>query len=171
MRTINEYKNRFNQLLESQLGNVKPLIMEQETFGVTLVETKVIDNTDNGDNGEGVFGVTIGDSISNIKNYWGGGTSEYSEKGGSGNEIMFNFVKIITGKNDGKNMSVRLNGKDIITIPLSNNSGVDNKSYYVINKIQIKGSAKGNNMITFSIDNTQTNALSINKMYLTYTVS
>jgi|688.fasta_scaffold860071_1 hypothetical protein len=31
MRTINEYKNRFNQLLESQLGNVKPLIMEQET--------------------------------------------------------------------------------------------------------------------------------------------
>lgn len=30
MRTINDYKNRFNQLLESQLGNVKPLINEQQ---------------------------------------------------------------------------------------------------------------------------------------------
>ncbi len=29
MTTINEYKNRFNQLMESTLGNVKPLIMEQ----------------------------------------------------------------------------------------------------------------------------------------------
>ena len=31
MKKINEYKNRFNQLLESQLGNVKPLINEQQT--------------------------------------------------------------------------------------------------------------------------------------------
>jgi len=29
MKRINEYKNRFNQLLESTIGNVKPLIMEQ----------------------------------------------------------------------------------------------------------------------------------------------
>ena len=29
MKTINEYKNRFNQLMESTLGDVKPLIMEQ----------------------------------------------------------------------------------------------------------------------------------------------
>jgi len=35
MRTINEYKNRFNQLLEATIGNVKPLIMEQ---GKTLVK-------------------------------------------------------------------------------------------------------------------------------------
>ncbi len=29
MRTINEYKKRFNQLIESTIGNVKPLIIEQ----------------------------------------------------------------------------------------------------------------------------------------------
>ena len=29
MRTIKLHKNRFNQLLESQLGDVKPLVMEQ----------------------------------------------------------------------------------------------------------------------------------------------
>jgi hypothetical protein len=31
MRIINEYKKRFNQLMESTMGNVKPLIMEQTT--------------------------------------------------------------------------------------------------------------------------------------------
>jgi hypothetical protein len=29
MKSINEYKNRFNQLLESTMGNVKPLISEK----------------------------------------------------------------------------------------------------------------------------------------------
>jgi len=163
---------RIVRLTERDLSRiVKRVIMEQETFGATIMETKVYDNTNNGDYGEGVFGVTIGDSISDIENYWGGGTSNSSEKGGSGNEIIFSFVKIITGKNSGKTMSVILNGKDIIKIPLSNDKGVDEKSYYVVNKIQIKGSPKGDNMITFSIDNSQTNSLSINKMFLEYTVS
>jgi hypothetical protein len=30
MNTIREYKNRFNQLMESTIGNVKPLVSEQE---------------------------------------------------------------------------------------------------------------------------------------------
>jgi hypothetical protein len=32
MRTIDEYKNRFNQLLESKSGDVKPLITEKNWF-------------------------------------------------------------------------------------------------------------------------------------------
>lgn len=38
MKIINEYKNRFNQLMESTMGDVRPLISE--------VETNVIDLTD-----------------------------------------------------------------------------------------------------------------------------
>jgi len=40
MNTIRDYKNRFNQLMESTMGNVKPLIMEQsgttQTTGGTV---------------------------------------------------------------------------------------------------------------------------------------
>lgn len=35
MKTINEYKKRFNQLMESTIGDVKPLIMEQTTTTAT----------------------------------------------------------------------------------------------------------------------------------------
>jgi hypothetical protein len=42
MKTINEYKNRFNQLLESTMGNVKPLISEQLT-GTTGTDTSIFD--------------------------------------------------------------------------------------------------------------------------------
>ena len=38
MRTIREYKNRFNQLMESTMGNVKPLIVEQEKTVVELTD-------------------------------------------------------------------------------------------------------------------------------------
>jgi hypothetical protein len=38
MKNINQYKNRFNQLLESTMGNVKPLIMEQETGNTITFE-------------------------------------------------------------------------------------------------------------------------------------
>lgn len=31
MKTINEYKKRFNQLMESTIGDIKPLIMEEPT--------------------------------------------------------------------------------------------------------------------------------------------
>jgi hypothetical protein len=41
MKTINEYKNRFNQLMESTMGDVKPLIMEQSTGETLPVVTKV----------------------------------------------------------------------------------------------------------------------------------
>lgn len=40
MNTINEYKNRFNQLLESTIGNVKTLIMEQTTEDAINTLTK-----------------------------------------------------------------------------------------------------------------------------------
>ena len=43
MKTINEYKNRFNQLMESIMGDVKPLIMEQPTGDTpTLKITKAV---------------------------------------------------------------------------------------------------------------------------------
>ena len=35
MNTIRDYKSRFNQLMESTMGNVKPLIMEQEKTNFT----------------------------------------------------------------------------------------------------------------------------------------
>lgn len=35
MGTINKYKNRFDQLMESTIGNVKPLIMEQNVITIT----------------------------------------------------------------------------------------------------------------------------------------
>jgi hypothetical protein len=38
MNTIREYKNRFNQLMESTIGNVKPLIVEQEKTVVELTD-------------------------------------------------------------------------------------------------------------------------------------
>ena len=37
MRNLNEYKNRFNQLMESTIGDVKPLITEQPTGDTTTI--------------------------------------------------------------------------------------------------------------------------------------
>jgi len=40
MKRISEYKNRFNQLMESKSGDVKPLIKEQQTIKVYSNEVK-----------------------------------------------------------------------------------------------------------------------------------
>lgn len=43
MKNINEYKRRFDALLESTIGNVKPLINEDENFEVLQINLKEID--------------------------------------------------------------------------------------------------------------------------------
>ena len=72
MKNLNQYKNRFNQLMESTLGNVKPLIMEQPKAGdpVTLeqlpqeiqnfVKTYGLTGTFNQTSVNGEFGKTFG---------------------------------------------------------------------------------------------------------------
>jgi len=42
MKTINEYKKRFDQLLESTIGNAKPLISEDENFEQFQINLKEI---------------------------------------------------------------------------------------------------------------------------------
>ena len=39
MKSINEYKRRFNMLLESKMGDVKPLISEAPQFEEFVVPT------------------------------------------------------------------------------------------------------------------------------------
>jgi hypothetical protein len=44
MGTINEYKNRFNQLMESTMGNVKPLLNEEENTIINKVASEGLKN-------------------------------------------------------------------------------------------------------------------------------
>lgn len=44
MKNINQYKKRFNQLLESTMGNVKPLIMEQSSTNPVEIVNKLINS-------------------------------------------------------------------------------------------------------------------------------
>ena len=41
MNSVEQYRKRFNMLIESSMGNVKPLILEQETPSITASEISV----------------------------------------------------------------------------------------------------------------------------------
>jgi len=169
---LNEHISRMKDLIKSQHGIIKPLINEQDSPSAELFGTKFFENKDDGAYGEGVFGVSVSQQVSGVKNYYGSGTSSDVIKNNSlQSSVNFNFVKIISGKNEGQSMKILLNGKEVLTIPLSHSSGQEGISYYGVFSVQIQYLQKGKNLITFSVDKSQTNALTINKMYLEVMVS
>jgi hypothetical protein len=151
----------------------KHYLMEQTvtTFGTR----KVYANNDNGNLGEGFFGIpqgniVVGPNVKNLKNYYGSGTSTESQQGDKNNEIRFNVVKIIKGKNAGKSIDLRVNGKSVSTLDISYPEGDNSKEYYVYHFITISDLKPGSNMVTMVVDNTQVDAATFNKYYLSFNV-
>jgi hypothetical protein len=70
--------NRFKQLLESTMGNVKPLIMEQKTILGKWTSTI----PDDGEHDQGFYHIRINsnNNISSIINKWDGGQQESDKK-------------------------------------------------------------------------------------------
>ena len=83
MNNLEQYKKRFNMLIESSIGDVRPLILEQETPSITASEISVYGPKDREIKssiklgGDGFFNVQVtNESLFKIINVFEGGKSE-----------------------------------------------------------------------------------------------
>jgi hypothetical protein len=83
MKNIEQYRKRFNMLIESSIGDVRPLILEQETPSITASEISVYGPKDREiknsikTGGNGFFNVQVtNESLFKITNVFGGGQSD-----------------------------------------------------------------------------------------------
>ena len=121
MKNLNNYKRRFNILMESTMGDVKPLIIEQETKGMIFMgSTPGVKN--DWDAGNGFFNISYNGVgiITSVMNSWNGGSGESQKNsfntaeqlgipgnGGSlESAISFNYVTTVKA---GDSLSLKFN--------------------------------------------------------------
>ena len=171
------------RLTESDLIKlVKRVIIEENqntsTPTATLLRTNTIEYTGNYVNNvfDGFYplpntsGILIGKNISELKNYYGSGTSTKFQQTDEVSTITFQLHKIIQGKNISQKIDLRLNGKSILSLPIEKSDGVDDKQYLVINQVKISNLQPGENLITCIVNNKQIDASNFNKFYLGFKV-
>jgi hypothetical protein len=111
MDIINEYKNRFYNLLESTMGDVRPLITEDEVTG-TPEFNQIVKNL-------GLELENLGDGYYNIKNgnqLFGGNASEYGLNfSNNEGEIIISEIDSKLPNNDLKNGDLFVNNIDVTT--------------------------------------------------------
>jgi hypothetical protein len=168
--TLKELRQLVKSVIKEQITTQQPMQPKLDWVSNKIV----VENTDNGKNGEGFFDISAGSNVKNLINTYrtdnGTFTSKQAKPNPKTNYIYLSIMKIIQGENQGGIIDLRLNGKSIKQLPIDNGSGVPDKQYYVKYSLELIDLPKGNHLITMVTNKNQLNYMNFNACSLSFTV-